>query len=164
MRYFLILTMLLSSSAFAECKWSAREVANEDAPSITWRHCSDGKVVQRIEVSGITLTPTSQFIFEDPECPECREFYSTPSKNKNLTVISARNSDYDSNVWILDIKNKKILYFSEEVHGKHILFKWVGDSELIITHAGMGYGTEYYVKPINGIWSVYKTVNLDGLL
>jgi hypothetical protein len=89
MRYFLILTMFLSSSAFAECKWSEREVANEDAPSIIWRHCSDGKVVQKIEVSGITLTPTAKFIFEDPECPECREFYSTPSKSKNLTVISA---------------------------------------------------------------------------
>jgi hypothetical protein len=164
MRYFVIHAMALSSSAFAECMWSERKVANKNAPSITWSHCSESKVVQKIEVSGITLTPTAKFIFEDPECPECREFYSTPSMGKSLTVISARNSDYDSNVWVLDVKNKKILYFSEEVHGKHILFKWIDDSELKITHAGMGYGTEYYIKPVEGVWSVYKTIELDGLL
>lgn len=156
--------MLLSTSAFAECKWSVSEVVDDETPSIYWRYCATGNIVQEIEVSGITLTPTAKFIFNDPECPECRQFYSTPSNDKNLTVISARNSEYDSNVWVLDIKNQKILYFSDEVHGRHILFEWVGDSELLITHAGMGYGTEYYIKPINeDTWSVYKSVELEGL-
>ena len=157
MKTLLIILLCFSSNAFAECSWSKKETFDKSTPSINWRYCKTNKNITIINVSGIELKPTAKFILNDPTCPECNEIFSTPSKNKELTVISMRNSEYDSNVWILDIKNKKILYFSSEAHGKHILFEWKGESELVITHAGMGYGTEFYVKPINGKWAVYKS-------
>lgn len=164
MKTLLIILLSFSNNAFAECKWSKKEIFNKNIPSINWRYCKNSKGKTIVDVSGIKIKPTKSFTLNYPTCPECKEMYSTPSKNKELTVISMRNSEYDSNVWVLDIKNKKILYFSSEVHGKHILFEWKAEHELIITHAGMGYGTEYYVKPTNEKWAVYKTKELKDLL
>ena len=164
MKILLIILLGFSSNAFAECNWSKKDTFDKNIPSINWRYCKNNKGKIVVDVSGIKIKPTKQFILKDPTCPECSVIYSTPSKNKQLTVISMRNEELDSNVWIIDIKNKKILYFSNEVHGKHIDFEWVGENELIITHAGMGYGTEYFVKPTGGKWVVYKTREMENIL
>lgn len=156
MKYLLPFLMLFSSTVLADCKWSKAQAFEDSIPEITWKFCIEKSGKSKVDVNGILLEPNKKFVFRDRSCPECVEVYSTPNKSRDFTVISMRNEDLDSNVWVLDLRKKKVVYFSDEVHGRHIDFDWKG-GELIITHAGMGYGTEYYVKPIKGQWKVYKT-------
>jgi hypothetical protein len=144
-----IILALISTDAFAECKWSEKKpIRNNNV--LSFQVCDESKTVK---INGVEVTPNIPFELVFPDCPECNLIWSRISPDGNTAVVWIVNDESQRNAWVINLTSGAVELFTDKSEGKHYLVKFKSDSEFIITHAGMGYRTDYYYSRIEGTWS-----------
>ena len=143
-----ILLIFLSCNTFAECRWSEkRPIRNND--KLFFQVCHDNK---SIKINETEVKPNISFELIYPDCPECNSIWSTLSPDKKTAVVYIENTNYQRNAWVVDLISGSIELFTDVSEGKHFIVKFNSNSKFTISHAGMGYRTDYHYSKTNGVW------------
>lgn len=146
-----------SSRIFAECDWTAPQPILNNG-KLSFEFCSEDNSVR---VNDVVLHPNIDFELLFPDCPECNSIWSVLSPDGNTAVVYIENRQYERNGWVLDLQAGSVELFTDVSRGKHYLVKFSSNTAFTITHAGMGYRTDYYYVKEGGGWRNTGSKKID---
>lgn len=144
----LLLASLVSPHSYAACLWSEPStIPNEH--TLLFQECpEEGK----IRVNDIELSPDIEFLIRHEHWPEGNSIWGKISPDGKTAVVYIENSRYQRNAWVINLESNQVELFINHSEGKHFIVRFIDDRHFMITHAGMGYRTDYHYERVDGVW------------
>ena len=154
-----LIFILLFGDALAECEWSEQQSIRNNN-KLHFQVCEKSRTIR---INNTEVKPNIPFKLIYPDCQECNSIWSILSPDNNTAVVYIHNLKYQRNAWVVDLSSGSVELFTDISKGKHFIVKFSGNSAFSISHAGMGYRTDYFYSNEGGSWhnTGHKEVDVE---
>lgn len=137
------------ANAQDSCDWSGPHVI-PNATFLVFEECSaQGK----IKIGSHVVVPSIDFKILHANHPEGNSLWSAVSPSRDTALVWLENERFEREAWILDVTKDDIESFSLRKGNRHMVVQFVGDEDLVVTNAGVGYREDVRYSKTDKGWS-----------